>query len=143
MGQILVTTDIQSLRKKLQRAARAKRPPSALPLREAIRALLPEIMALRRARWSDAQIAEQLSQLGVPLSPGSLAAYVRAAQQAPASPHQSHRQKPRQNAGENEDPGVADGNTRVQSSTSQSTESTTSATVTAYPFVSGISVNSE
>lgn len=93
-----VTVDLEALRQELRKAKEEERPNRIPSLREAVKVLLPEIDGLRRARWSDAQIAEWLGKRGVNISPGTLAQYMREARKN--SPAVGSDVKPKRSARE-------------------------------------------
>lgn len=80
-----VAIDLDALRKEIQEAKENEKPNRAPSLREAIGILLPDIEGLRKAKWSDTQIAEWLGKRGLDISPGTLAQYVREARRNAAA----------------------------------------------------------
>ena len=93
-----VTVDLEALRQELRKAKEEERPNRVPSLREAVKVLLPEIDGLRRARWSDAQIAEWLGKRGLNISPGTLAQYMREARKS--GPVAGSEAKPKRSAKE-------------------------------------------
>lgn len=79
MAMKAVTANLEELRAAMIQAKAEDRPKRATSLREAIGTLLPEIEDLRKARWSDAEIAEWMGKRGMAISAGTLAQYVREA----------------------------------------------------------------
>jgi hypothetical protein len=77
-----VALDLEALRRELQEARENEKPNTVPSLRDAIGVLLPEIEGLRRAKWTDAQIAEWLGKRKLVISPGTLAQYIREARRA-------------------------------------------------------------
>ena len=77
-----VTADLDEIREAMRNAKSAERPKRKPSLREAVHALLPEIEDLRKAKWSDADIAEWFGKRGMNISAGTLAQYVREARKS-------------------------------------------------------------
>jgi IS30 family transposase len=77
-----VTADLEEIREALRNAKSAERPKRKPSLREAVQTLLPEIEDLRKAKWSDADIAEWFGKRGLNISAGTLAQYIREARKS-------------------------------------------------------------
>ena len=77
-----VTADLEEIREALRNAKSAERPKKKPSLREAVQTLLPEIEDLRKAKWSDADIAEWFGKRGLNISAGTLAQYIREARKS-------------------------------------------------------------
>jgi hypothetical protein len=83
MAAKIVDVNVDTLRRELREARETERPNRVPNLREIVGALLPELEALRRTKWSDAQIVEWLAKRGLNISAGTLAQYLRQARVAP------------------------------------------------------------
>lgn len=82
-----VTADLEEIREAMRKAKADERPNRITSLRQAVSMLLPEIEDLRKAKWSDAEIAEWMGKRGLNISAGTLAQYVRESRKLPAERH--------------------------------------------------------
>src|SRR5579864_3964867 len=85
MDEIMKDGDLRDVRKFLRRTA-AGAPPSRASVFETVSALLPEILGLKKRRYTDEEICGLLREKGIRLSLGTFRQYYRRARIAQRQP---------------------------------------------------------